>query len=293
MLSKVNINISVIIATFNRCTSLADTLESLARQDGLGDVSCEIIVIDNNSKDKTKAVTDSFRNIFQGELQYFFEARQGKSFALNKGISEAKGDIIAFTDDDVILPNNWIKEIMKQFSDDSKNIISGRVIPLWPSRKPIWYSIEIKEPVVDIDHGGAIKKINYAIGCNMACRKEVFQKINFTDFRRTKDAVFSKLIKLDEDIFYIPDIFVYHNISLSRTKLFYFLKWYFTSGKASAQFDLNQKLKLPRWVFRKLFFDFMYLAFNIFELKRAMSAICNISFYSGYLYKRVRTKAEI
>lgn len=111
--------ISVIISTYNRCESLKDTLNSLLTQECDGSFDYEIIVVDNNSKDKTKEVVGNYKQKFNGRLKYLFEPRQGKSFALNTAIQEAKGEIIAFTDDDCITPENWLLNAWNEMQNNS------------------------------------------------------------------------------------------------------------------------------------------------------------------------------
>lgn len=82
--------ISIIISTYNRCESLKDTLDSLLNQEIDGSFDYEVIITDNNSKDKTKEVVESCKEKFNGRLRYLFEPQQGKSYALNRAIKESK-----------------------------------------------------------------------------------------------------------------------------------------------------------------------------------------------------------
>ncbi len=93
---------SVVIATHNRAADLRDTLASLAALQPDG--PWEVIVVDNNSPDHTRQVVEAAAPTFPVALRYLFEARQGRSPALNAGISAARGQIIATTDDDVRVP---------------------------------------------------------------------------------------------------------------------------------------------------------------------------------------------
>ena len=61
------------------------------------------LVVDNNSKDQTRDVAQGFCQRYPGRFRYFFEAKQGKSNALNSGIQQAHGEILAFMDDDVLV----------------------------------------------------------------------------------------------------------------------------------------------------------------------------------------------
>lgn len=103
--------ISVIIPTYNRCDLLKATLTSLLDQYLDPGFVYEVLVIDNNSTDRTKDAVENLLGSFQGRLRYFFEKQQGKSFALNRGLNEARGEILAMTDDDCRLDKNWLVSI--------------------------------------------------------------------------------------------------------------------------------------------------------------------------------------
>ena len=73
--------ISIIIATYNRSQSLAQTLEDLLNQKLDDTFDYELIVVDNNSKDRTKETVTSFEPKFSGKLRYIFETQPGKPYS--------------------------------------------------------------------------------------------------------------------------------------------------------------------------------------------------------------------
>lgn len=107
--------ISVIICTYNRHESLKDTLNSLITQERDGSFDYEVIVVDNNSNDETKRIVNAYELQANDKLKYLFEPKQGKSYALNRGILESRGEAIAFTDDDAVADRNWVREIWLTF----------------------------------------------------------------------------------------------------------------------------------------------------------------------------------
>ena len=86
---------TVILCTYNRCESLAKVLASAACLELPKSVDWEVLVVDNNSSDGTGEVVEEFCRRYPGRFRYLFEPRQGKSHALNAGIREAHGDVIA------------------------------------------------------------------------------------------------------------------------------------------------------------------------------------------------------
>src|SRR5689334_18641740 len=87
-------NVSVIICTYNRCDHLRRTLETFCGLKLPANVSWEVLLIDNNSNDRTREACENFGAKLP--IRYIFEPRQGKSFALNHGIQEAKNDLLLF-----------------------------------------------------------------------------------------------------------------------------------------------------------------------------------------------------
>ena len=96
-------NVTVVLCTYNRCESLAKALESVAQSAVPASVQWEVLIVDNNSKDGTQSVVEDFCRRHPGRFHYLFEPHPGKSHALNAGIREARGDVLAFMDYDVTL----------------------------------------------------------------------------------------------------------------------------------------------------------------------------------------------
>src|SRR5690349_4461032 len=104
--------VSVVICTYNRCTDLPFALDGvLAQRDA---PSYEVIVVDNDSTDATAAVVDA-RRAAHPRLRYVFEPGPGLPRARNAGIMNAGAPIIAFTDDDVVVADNWVGSVYQAF----------------------------------------------------------------------------------------------------------------------------------------------------------------------------------
>src|SRR5579862_5854161 len=101
-------DITVILCTYNRCDSLRKTLSSVAASGVPDNVTWEILVVDNNSKDRTRETVEDFCRAYPNRFRYLFEPCQGKSYALNAGISNSMGNILVFTDDDVTFEPTWL-----------------------------------------------------------------------------------------------------------------------------------------------------------------------------------------
>ncbi|MFH0739802.1 MAG: glycosyltransferase family A protein [bacterium] len=105
--------ISVVVPAYNEEDYLPACLTSLKKQDFKGDF--EIIVVDNNSTDKTSQIAK------QAGVKVVFEPKRGTGSARQAGAVASLGEIIAYTDADTIVPENWLSTIATEFEED-KNL---------------------------------------------------------------------------------------------------------------------------------------------------------------------------
>jgi glycosyltransferase involved in cell wall biosynthesis len=174
------VKISVIIPAFNEEKFLGNCLLSLKEQN-FNDF--EIIVVDNNSTDKTAEIAKKFGVILVSEKN------QGVAFARNKGAKVAKGEILAFTDADTILPKNWLSRIQEEFENNKELVAFGGSCEFYSG--PISARLASKfllKPFLFLDKffSGGFN----LMGCNMAIKKEVFLKVGG----------FNEKLKLNEDV---------------------------------------------------------------------------------------------
>jgi len=173
------LDISVLIATYNRAEILRGTLESMTclERDGL---LVEFVVVDNNSSDDTKEVVESFFDKLP--IRYLFESRPGKNCALNKALREVKlGKIVVFTDDDVEPQEDWlqaVKSVSARWLDHS--VFGGRIYPVWPQCDiPKWVKVDFIRRCGFSAHNYADSECLYAqdlypFGANCWYRRNVF-----------------------------------------------------------------------------------------------------------------------
>ncbi len=123
-------NISVILCTFNRCRLLQAALESAVASRMPPGTGWEVLVVDNNSKDQTREVVEDFSRRYPGRFRYLFEGRPGKSYALNTGIAAAKGDVLAFMDDDVTVDPEWLQSLVEPLRGENLPGLAGVSCPV-------------------------------------------------------------------------------------------------------------------------------------------------------------------
>ena len=132
---QAELDISVLIPTYNRAEILRETLEAMCSVDREG-LSVEFVVIDNNSNDHTRQVVESFTDRLP--IRYLFEPRPGKNCALNKALDEVPlGEIVVFTDDDVIPDRTWLGEIASAARRwPQYSVFGGKISAIWPDGSP-------------------------------------------------------------------------------------------------------------------------------------------------------------
>jgi glycosyltransferase involved in cell wall biosynthesis len=110
-------DITIAIPTYNGAERFPLVLDGLYEQTQTKEITWEVIVIDNNSRDDTAQIVQNYQKKWGDAiaLDYFFEARQGLAFARERAIQEAKGELVAFLDDDNIPAKDWVYQAV-QFS---------------------------------------------------------------------------------------------------------------------------------------------------------------------------------
>jgi glucosyl-dolichyl phosphate glucuronosyltransferase len=240
-------SVSVILCTYNRCRVLATALESVARSQMPESVDWEVLVVDNNSKDDTRDVVEGFRRRYPGRFRYMLESRQGKSHALNTGIRESQGSVLAFMDDDVTVEPTWLLNLTAALENRSWVGAGGRICPPKNVSLPSWMSLEGDHSMAGIlalfDRGSSPRELaDPPYGTNMAFRRDMFEKYGAfrTDLGpcpgsevRGEDTEFClRLMKAGEKLLYEPSAVVCHEVPDNRLRKQYFLDWYFGYGRA-------------------------------------------------------------
>ena len=209
--------LSVIVASHNRAESLLNFLREIELQIVPNGTQWEVLVVDNNSSEKTRALIAASLQPNSPRIRYLSEVRPGKSLALNTGIRQASGDVLVFTDDDCIPDPHWLANIACQFaSDPSLGALGGRVELFDKRDRPVSIrSFPNKTPISFRD-----QVFTYLIGANMAIRRRVFDVIGFFDpflgpgtkahAMEDLDLLY-RVFKKKFTMVYSPEALVYHN----------------------------------------------------------------------------------
>ncbi|MBL7071371.1 MAG: glycosyltransferase family 2 protein [Candidatus Omnitrophica bacterium] len=184
--------ISVIIPTYQRPKMLERCLEALKKQMREAD---EILVIARDTDNATHSFLENIK-VDYPNMQVLKVKKPGQVAALNAGLSNANGDIVSFTDDDVMPHPDWLKIIEKHFNADPQIgglggrdwcYVDGRLLGGvdFMVGRLFWFGLLISN-----HHLGSGKErvVDHLKGANMSFRKEALIGIRFDDRLRGKGA---------------------------------------------------------------------------------------------------------
>lgn len=192
--------ISVVIATYNRSELLEKQLTALKAQT-LHEKAFEIIVVNDGSPDNTAEVLNTWKS-WLPNLRVITQENSGPAIARNKGVNAAKGEVIAFTDDDCIVDKTWLQNIYNIFEDEHVNVAEGLTYTRRELRTPLTHQIENLKwnPVIPT--------------CNAAYRKSFFDKTGGFDtgfpFPHNEDTELAWRVLERTEVKFYPEMKVYH-----------------------------------------------------------------------------------
>ena len=275
--------VSVIVTTYDRPQTIYATIESLLAQT-FNDY--EILLIDNSVKKITTERLKDLTSRSHGRLRYFIEPIQGKSRASNLGINHAKGEIIAFTDDDVIVDPDWLTAIVGCFKELQCDSIGGRVLPDYPPDTPKWIKDrphQMAGTVVIYDQGDKIRRAEPAmerfIGCNWAFKRSVFTDCGVfrtdlgpgTPVMGEDEEFYLRLLHKNKKLYYCPQVIIHHPVDLKRLSFKNTADWHIALGRFAAQNEQASKdthvvhwFGVPRYLWKGIVIDFLRLCASIF-----------------------------
>lgn len=237
------VNVSVIISTYseNRLKNVLECVESLKRQSML---PYEIIL----ALDQKPCLVEFYRAKLSDDARIVVSRGVGLSNARNAGVKSARGEVIAFIDDDAVANVDWIRNLAENYHNPEVVGVGGYIAPVWEEGCPVWFPAELNW-VVGCSYKGLPEHratVRNPIGCNMSFRRDVFDAVGYF---RTDVGRFGKVLLGSEEpeisfrilmrfpaskIIYEPSAVVYHKVGKNRTRLAYLLRRSFYEGVSKA-----------------------------------------------------------
>jgi len=299
--------ISVILATRNREALLGETLNALAAQRWPRDRG-EIIVADNGSTDGTREVVAAAVARQEGpSVRYLYVAEAGKSAAVNAALQQAQGDLVAFTDDDVLPEPQWLEQLAHAFGRPEVDFVAGRIFPRWEAPAPSWMSPALYGVLAIADGGEQPLQIKagghehpMTIGANMAVRASVIRRLG--GLRRDLGKLGGTLRTGEDHEFFLrmihggcqgvyePAAVVRHFVPRARLDRSYFRSWLYQNGQDVARLEATypsgrRLFGVPRYLWRAAAADALAAAraTATFDAPSRFAAMVRLIWITGYL----------
>jgi len=246
------LRLTLAVPTHNRALRLSETLASLCEQRLPAEISAECIVIDNNSTDRTPEAVDAAAARAPFAMRRVFEPRTGSSFARNRAVDEASGDLILFIDDDAVADPDWAARMCAAVERRNLDAACGMVLPRWEVEPPRWlgpslyvrFAVHNQRAIAAAPPQAAEVLRNY-FSANVGFRRACFAR--FGRFREDLGVVggnpisgedtelFARIIGRGGTMGFVADARVHHLVPAARMNRRYLLRKAFAFGVGTAQ----------------------------------------------------------
>lgn len=303
--------LNVIIATFNRSALLRKTLISLFEAERTPDLDVVITIVDT-STDNTRQVVEEFQRRNDLELNYIFEARRGKSRALNTGIEQANADLIGLTDDDIEVAPNWFMEIARLFGErwEELDFAGGKILPRWEVQPPAWLPTEMPGVLSLHDHGvneiaydkafdgqltGAHGIIKLSTLREVGAYNENLGPVGGSLIGSEDDDMYHRLLQCGKRGIYHPNLVVYHRVPAYRLTKKYYRQWCYGWGQSQSLIDTERPLYtgprvfcVPRYMYREALRNGLKLLRALLQRDARTGFVTELSLwiFIGFFYAR-------
>jgi glucosyl-dolichyl phosphate glucuronosyltransferase len=251
--------VAVLIATYNRAHLLGETLDVLAQSRTDPEYPWEVVVVDNNSTDDTRAVVLSRQASYPVSLTYLMEGRQGRSSALNTAIAATNAPFLLTTDDDVRVEPDWML-VAARALEQGADYVGGPVFPIWEAPPPAWLDLtraDLWGTIAILDYGrdpfAFEQRRRVPVGANMGFRRSLIDRIGGfrvdlgrSNGRRLIGQEVPELLARARTAqlhgVYLPEMRVHHHIPAARLTKRYYRRWWMGKGYSKAILDAGQPI---------------------------------------------------
>ena len=254
---------TVAICTWNRADLLARTLECMQQLDVGPALRWELLIVNNRCTDSTEETIARFRDRLP--IRRIFEDQQGQSFARNTAARQALGDLVVWTDDDVLVDRHWLSRLVAAaHAYPQMSFFGGPIEPWFETEPPAWltkgwdhvkgaYAIrDLGDELLEFDR----KRLPY--GANYAVRRDVQReflydvrlgRVGTGDIRGEETDLLTKLVARGHRGLWIPDARVKHFIPRDRLTLDYVQRFFHGIGQSTfiRTHGDESRLKVSLW----------------------------------------------
>ncbi len=240
--------VSAVICTYHadNYQNLLDAVASLLNQTYR---ETEIIIVVDGNKELGEKIAATYSDLSNIQL-IVSEERVGVSGARDLGIGVARGDIIAFLDDDAVAEKRWLEGLVNTYQTHDAIAVGGKVLPIWLQKKPDHLPEELYW-LVGLTYDGfdneGITEVRNTLGPNMSFKREVLAEVGgfsqvfgFTKGRdgymqgEEPELALRMKHKLGRGVTYNPELIVYHKVPVWKIKFGILLRRAFYQGYSKA-----------------------------------------------------------
>ena len=254
-----NYALSIVVSTYNRAVDLRRMLDALAQNHAEAGLRWEVLVVDNASSDNTATVLQDFAATAPMAVVCLYEARRGKSHGLNQALGLARGDIIAFIDDDILVADDWVSTLVAHFrSHPDARCVGGRVELHDVRDAPVTIKRSLDGSQTVLAH---FSPDNIPIlGCNMAFRADWLRSLGRFDtdigpgspigVAEDLDMLY-RTVRAGAQIDYLPSLLVQHNHGRRSPEQLrgLYAGYYAGRGAFYAKYILRRDPLVMRWAY--------------------------------------------
>jgi len=256
--------LSVAICTYNRAALLNRVLDSLANQSP-SNYEVEILIVDNGSTDGTSQVVNQ-RQAQDARIRYVVEREPGIAHARNRALAEARGEYLAFIDDDAWADPGWLENLLAPIQSVSPRpeCVVGPVSLVWEGNRPDWFPDRFESLLCRYEMGNVPRFLDadgYLLTTNSLFHRETLLKLGGmrTDLGHKRKSllggedndIFKRLIANGHHVYYQPTAHVNHPVPKERQTHRFLLRRLFWDGASQPLFEHgsveNQRPSFSAW----------------------------------------------
>jgi glucosyl-dolichyl phosphate glucuronosyltransferase len=261
--------VTVAICTWNRSKLLDQTLTRMRELRIPEGLTWELLIVNNNCTDDTDQVISRHSGTLP--IKRLFEPKQGHSNARNSAMREARGDLLIWTDDDVLVDLDWLANYVGAAERwPEVTYFGGQISPWYESDPPPWVLADFKlfEGILVIRNLGESERlmcnVEQPYGANMAFRRDKISRMQYDPDlgRRGNEAIvgdetdFINRLSRDGHLgVWVPSAKVLHHVPTGRLEYAYISHYFYCHGRTSVRmgerFEGATLGGVPRWLLRR------------------------------------------
>ncbi|MGD1855756.1 MAG: hormogonium polysaccharide biosynthesis glycosyltransferase HpsE [Leptolyngbyaceae cyanobacterium] len=296
-----SVTLSVVVPTYNGAARIPEVLDRLGKQQVDEAISWNVVVVDNNSCDRTADIVQTYQQSWSEKitLRYVFEPRQGLAYARQCGVEHSDSALIAFLDDDNWPPLDWINQVVAFAQQYPRaGAFGGRIAGVFESEvpediKPILGFLAIRDRG-DTPHRYPVEQLQFPPGAGLVVRRTAWEQcippVLIRNTRGADDSEISwRMAKAGWEIWYNPYTTISHFIPKKRLERAYLRQLTYNYGLCTCELMMIETAvwKRPFLLIKSTFGSLKRISHHLIKYRRrvvaTVDADCLLAFHLGNL----------